>query len=46
MQGFRLCLVVALFGGMLVLTPYLLWASARAGDDVRVLLLGRERARG
>ncbi len=38
--------VVAFFGGMLVLAPYLLWASARAGDDVRVLLLGRERAQG
>lgn len=36
--------VVAFFGGMMFLAPYLLWASARSGGDVRVLLLGKERA--
>lgn len=36
--------VAAFFGGMLFLAPYLLWASARAGDDASVLLLGKERA--
>lgn len=37
--------VAAFFGGMLFLAPYLLWASAQAGDDASVLLLGKERAR-
>lgn len=36
--------VVAFLGGMMFLAPYLLWASARAGGDARVLLLGRTRA--
>ena len=36
--------VVAFFGGMLFLAPYLLWASAQAGGDAKVLLLGKERA--
>jgi hypothetical protein len=36
--------LAAFFGGMLFLAPYLLWASAQAGDDARVLLLGKERA--
>jgi len=36
--------VVAFFGGMLFLAPYLLWASAQAGGDAKVLLLGNERA--
>lgn len=36
--------VVAFFGGMMFLAPYLLWASARAGGDAKVLLLGKERA--
>lgn len=36
--------VVAFFGGMMFLAPYLLWASARAGGDPGVLLLGEERA--
>ena len=36
--------VVAFFGGMMFLAPYLLWASAQAGGDARVLLLGKERA--
>lgn len=36
--------VVAFFGGMMFLAPYLLWASAKAGGDAKVLLLGRQRA--
>jgi len=36
--------VVAFFGGMMFLAPYLLWASANAGDDAKVLLLGSGRA--
>ncbi len=36
--------VVAFFGGMMFLAPYLLWASAQAGGDAKVLLLGKERA--
>ncbi|MBK7901736.1 MAG: hypothetical protein IPJ97_01415 [Proteobacteria bacterium] len=36
--------VVAFFGGMMFLAPYLLGASAQAGGDTRVLLLGKERA--
>ena len=36
--------VVAFFGGMMFLAPYLLWTSAQAGGDVKVLLLGKERA--
>jgi hypothetical protein len=35
--------VVAFFGGMMFLAPYLLWASARADGDVKILLLGNER---
>lgn len=35
---------VAFFGGMMFLAPYLLWASAQAGGDTRILLLGKERA--
>lgn len=38
--------VVAFFGGMMFLAPYLLWAGAQARGDARVLLLGVERARG
>lgn len=30
-------------GGTAVLAPYLLWASYRAGGDVKVLLLGHTR---
>jgi len=37
--------IVAFFGGMLFLAPYLLWASAQTPGDPNVLLLGRERAR-
>ncbi|MBM4089613.1 MAG: hypothetical protein FJ276_09320 [Planctomycetes bacterium] len=36
--------VVAFFGGMVFLAPYLLWASAQARGDAKVLLLGKERA--
>jgi hypothetical protein len=36
--------VVAFVGGMMFLAPYLLWASAQAGGDVKILLLGKERA--
>ena len=40
-----LCLgVLGVFGGMLLLAPYLLGASLRAKGDVRVLLLGMARA--
>lgn len=34
------------FGGMMVLAPYLLWASREANGDVAALLLGPTRARG
>lgn len=37
--------IVAFFGGMLFLAPYLLWTSAQAAGNPSVLLLGRERAR-
>jgi hypothetical protein len=36
--------IVAFFGGMMFLAPYLLWASAQAGGDAKILLLGKERA--
>lgn len=36
--------LVAFVGGMLFFAPYLLWAIANAAGDVKVLLLGRERA--
>jgi hypothetical protein len=36
--------IVAFFGGMMFLAPYLLWASAKSGDDAKVLLLGAGRA--
>lgn len=36
--------LVAFFGGMMFLAPYLLWASVQAGGDMKVLLLGKERA--
>ena len=38
--------VLGFFGGMMVLAPYLLWASVRANGDVRELLLGPARAGG
>ena len=36
--------VLGLFGGMMVLAPYLVFASYEAGDDAAVLLLGKTRA--
>jgi uncharacterized membrane protein len=36
--------VVAFVGGMMFLAPYLLWASAQARGDTRILLLGNQRA--
>ncbi len=38
--------VLGFFGGMMVLAPYLLWASQGANGDPRVVLLGPTRARG
>lgn len=35
--------IVAFFGGMMFLAPYLLWASVQSAGDVRVLLLGKAR---
>lgn len=36
--------VVAFFGGMMFLAPYLLWASSQADGDPKILLLGNQRA--
>lgn len=36
--------VVAFFGGIMFLAPYLLWASFKANGDARILLLGKARA--
>ncbi len=36
--------LLAFFGGMVFLAPYLFWASAQAKGDARTLLLGKERA--
>lgn len=36
--------VLALFGGMGFLAPYLLWTTAKAKGDVKIMLLGPERA--
>ncbi len=36
--------VVAFFGGMMFLAPYLLYFSVQTGGDVKVLLLGKERS--
>jgi hypothetical protein len=36
--------VLGLFGGMIVLAPYLFFASLKADGDVKVLLLGKARA--
>jgi hypothetical protein len=35
---------LGVFGGMMVLAPYLLYASSRANGDIGVLLLGAARA--
>lgn len=36
--------LVAVFGGMMFLAPYLLWASVQASGDARLLLLGARHA--
>ena len=36
--------VLGFFGGMMVLAPYLFFASLKANGDVKVLLLGKARA--
>jgi hypothetical protein len=36
--------IIAFFGGMMFLAPYLLYASVQAGGSAQVLLLGKERA--
>lgn len=36
--------VLGFFGGMMVLAPYLLYASYQANGDAKILLLGRARA--
>jgi len=36
--------VLGVFGGMMVLAPYLLYASFRANGDIAILLLGKARA--
>jgi hypothetical protein len=36
--------VLGLFGGIMVLAPYLLIASYKANGDEKILLLGRDRA--
>jgi hypothetical protein len=36
--------LVALFGGMMFLAPYLLWASVQSSGDTKALLLGKVRA--
>lgn len=37
--------VLGFFGGMMVLAPYLLYASSQTGNDVTALLVGPDRAR-
>jgi len=36
--------IVAFFGGMMFLAPYLLYVSFQAGADVKVMFLGKERS--
>ena len=38
--------ILGIFGGMMVLAPYLFIASIEANGDVKVLMLGRARAVG
>ena len=38
--------VLGFFGGMSVLAPYLFFASLKANGEMKVLLLGKDRARG
>jgi len=44
MRGWLVAASAQIFGGMMVLAPYLLYASYKANGDVRVLLLGNMRA--
>ncbi len=37
--------VIGVFGGMMVLAPYLIYTSLKANGDIRVLLLGPTRAK-
>lgn len=37
--------VLAVFGGMMFLSLYLLWLSVQTRGDVRVMLLGKTRVR-
>lgn len=36
--------VLGVFGGMMVLAPYLLWASLDANGDIKSVMLGKARA--
>ncbi|MGD9972724.1 MAG: hypothetical protein AB7S77_06670 [Desulfatirhabdiaceae bacterium] len=36
--------IIAFFGGMMFLAPYLLYASVKADGDARLLLLGKKRS--
>ncbi|MBA3010008.1 MAG: hypothetical protein FP812_07205 [Desulfobacula sp.] len=36
--------LIGVFGGIMLLAPYLLWASYKANGDIKVLLLGKIRA--
>jgi hypothetical protein len=36
--------VVAVFGGMMFLAPYMLYTSVRADGDIKVFFLGKERS--
>lgn len=36
--------IMAFFGGMMFLAPYLLYASGHAAGDAKVLFLGKDRA--
>lgn len=38
--------LLGFFGGMMVLAPYLLYASGQARGDVKAVLLGPDRTRG
>lgn len=38
--------LVGVFGGIMLLAPYLLFASYKANGDIKVLLLGKVRANG
>lgn len=36
--------LIGVFGGIMLLAPYLLWESYKANGDIKVLLLGKIRA--